>query len=243
MGLNKLGNLYREVILDHAQQPRNKRKLSQYTHQMELLNPTCGDAIIVQCQVVDGQIQAVAFDGYGCSISMASASMMTQVISGQTIDKALELVGLFNQLISGKQQDTNQLAEENEEALEEAFEETLEEMLKDAYFLEGLKQFPSRYKCGVLAWKALEMGLEHPMAHQAIIDEGAPAQARTKAGEQGVIIEVAESDPLDERTERTEHREQGAITGVAEFDPLDDPTQLDQPTNNTQATQRKDDER
>lgn len=146
MGLNKLGDLYREVILDHAQHPRNQKQLSQVTHQMELLNPTCGDAIIVQCQVEDERVVAVAFTGYGCSISIASASMMTEVLTGQTLERALELVEIFNRLIS--QIHGEPLVAEDEEALQ------------DAYFLEGLKQFPSRYKCGSLAWKAFEGAFE-----------------------------------------------------------------------------------
>lgn len=148
MALDKLSNLYRQVILDHAQHPRNQRKLESYSYQMELLNPTCGDAIVVQC-LLDGSeeddttvVKQVAFDGYGCSISIASASMMTEVLIGKKLSRALEIVQAFNQLISST----------------DTISETDEEVLKDAFSLAGLKQFPSRYKCGILAWKAFEMG-------------------------------------------------------------------------------------
>lgn len=153
MGLDKLAHLYREVLLDHAQHPRNRGELADPTHQMELLNPTCGDAVIVQCRLVEGKVEAVAFQGSGCSISIASASMMTEVLAGQTLDQALVLVNDFNHLISD--QATSSL---DEASLNEA---SLDEALKDAYFLEGLKQFPSRYKCGVLAWKAFELGVKN----------------------------------------------------------------------------------
>lgn len=148
MGLDKLAHLYREVLLDHAQHPRNRGELADPTHQMELLNPTCGDAVIVQCRLVEGKVEAVAFQGSGCSISIASASMMTEVLAGQTLDQALALVNHFNHLINGQ----------TASLLDEA---SLDEALKDAYFLEGLKQFPSRYKCGVLAWKAFELGVKN----------------------------------------------------------------------------------
>ena len=147
MGLDKLAHLYREVLLDHAQHPRNRGELANATHQMELLNPTCGDAVIVQCRLVEGKVEAVAFHGSGCSISIASASMMTEVLAGQTLDQALTLVNDFNHLISDQATSLN--------------EASLDEALKDAYFLEGLKQFPSRYKCGVLAWKAFELGVKN----------------------------------------------------------------------------------
>lgn len=147
MGLDKLAHLYREVLLDHAQHPRNRGELADPTHQMELLNPTCGDAVIVQCRLVEGKVEAVAFQGSGCSISIASASMMTEVLAGQTLDQALALVAHFNHLISDQATSLN--------------EASLDEALKDAYFLEGLKQFPSRYKCGVLAWKAFELGVKN----------------------------------------------------------------------------------
>lgn len=137
MGLSNLSHLYREVILDHAQHPHHHYALDNATHHMELLNPTCGDAIMVQMVVKDQVIEEVAYTGHGCSISMASASMMTEAIKGLTFDKALKLIDVFNRLVKG-----------------ETIDEQWEIALKDAYFLEGVKQFPARYKCAVLAWKA-----------------------------------------------------------------------------------------
>lgn len=144
MAIGKLSNLYRQVILDHANNPRNRQQLEEYTGQVELLNPTCGDAIVIQYQLQQDIINRVAFSGHGCSISIASASMMTEVMKGLPIHQALHLIDIFNALVSG---------------MEITLDSEMEEQLKDALFLEGVKQFPARYKCAILAWKALEMGI------------------------------------------------------------------------------------
>lgn len=151
MGLfnSNLSALYREVVLDHARQPRNQRKLAQPSHQMELLNPTCGDALMVQIVVEQDQIIDMAFTGYGCSISIASASMMTEALIGLSVTQALRLIAYFNQLVGGTM--ISDTAEQHQTDLE-----ILEDALKDAVLLEGVKQFPGRYKCAVLAWKAAE---------------------------------------------------------------------------------------
>ncbi|MRJ46877.1 Fe-S cluster assembly sulfur transfer protein SufU [Fundicoccus ignavus] len=143
MALNNLNNLYREVILDHGHHPRHNRKLANPTHQMELLNPTCGDAITVQIQVDNNQITDIAFTGHGCTISTASASMMTETLINQTIDQAQTLIQTFNTLIT-----TGEISPPE-----------ADDLLQDTALLAGLKQFPSRYKCGILAWKAVELGL------------------------------------------------------------------------------------
>lgn len=139
MALSNLSQLYREVILDHAQHPRNHKQMNDATHYFEMLNPTCGDAVVVQAKIENNRIVDVAYTGYGCSISMASASMMSEVLKGKEIETAIKLVEMFNQLVKG-----------------ERVEEKWADELKDAFFLEGVKQFPARYKCAVLAWKALE---------------------------------------------------------------------------------------
>ncbi|WP_124058088.1 Fe-S cluster assembly sulfur transfer protein SufU [Vaginisenegalia massiliensis] len=152
MGLNKLDQLYRAVIMDHAQHPRNNQPLEHYTHQTELLNPTCGDAIIVQCLIEEGCVKEVGFTGYGCSISMASASMMTQAMKGQTLEKAQQLINQFNEMIGGSPHEQGTL-------LDLIQRQALEEDLQDAALLEGVKKFPARYKCAILAWKALEVAV------------------------------------------------------------------------------------
>ena len=144
MGLTRLNNLYRQVILDHAQHPRNKQLLDDYSEQIELLNPTCGDAITIRFKLEADKISAIGFVGSGCSISMASASMMTEAVKGKTHQEAMALIRGFNYLVGG-----TQVAPIDEESL------------GDASLLEGVKQFPARYKCAVLAWRALELGLDN----------------------------------------------------------------------------------
>jgi len=151
MGLfnSGLSALYREVVMDHARQPRNQRPLAEYTQQMELLNPTCGDAVVVQCLVKDDQIKDIAFTGYGCSISIASASMMTEALKGLSVTEGLRLIAYFNQVIGGLAQSDLEVDQAG-----------MEEALKDALLLEGIKQFPGRYKCAALAWKAAEAAFQ-----------------------------------------------------------------------------------
>lgn len=150
---SNLSALYREVVLDHARQPRNQRKLAQPSHQMELLNPTCGDALMIQILVEEDQIVEAAFTGYGCSISIASASMMTEALTGLNVAHALHLIAYFNQLVGGTKVEH---LTGNQTGNQEKDQEILEDALKDAVLLEGVKQFPARYKCAVLAWKAAE---------------------------------------------------------------------------------------
>ncbi len=140
MALSKLENLYRQVILDHTNHPHNKGVLNTSTSQIELNNPTCGDVIQLQLLIEDGVIQDVKFDGQGCSISMASASMMTVAIKGKTEKEAMSIVADFLELVQG-------------EKIEDP------KPLGDARMLSGVAKFPARIKCATLAWKALERGI------------------------------------------------------------------------------------
>lgn len=147
MSLQRLNILYQEVVLDHSKHPHGYGPIDKPTHQMELLNPTCGDMIQVELRVDHGIIEAVGFQGHGCSISMASASMMTESLRGQSLDQARRIIEGFNHLVGGLEPS-------------ELDEEVLRKALKDAYLLKGVRNFPARYKCAILAWKAVEMGLD-----------------------------------------------------------------------------------
>ena len=144
MGLTRLDQLYRAVILDHSKDPRHKGQLDRVDAVMALRNPTCGDEIQVQVKLDDqGQvIQDVSFDGQGCTISMASASMMTEAIMGKTLDQVKDLYQTFSDLVQGKEPDQA-------------------DDLGDAVMLEGVRQFPSRVRCATLSWKALNKALEN----------------------------------------------------------------------------------
>lgn len=132
----QLDDLYREVIMDHYQKPRNQGELSGDARSVELRNPSCGDEIVLQLLVEDGVIKDVRFKGTGCSISMASASMMTDVIKGKTVAEANRLADAFREMVTGKEVDLDELGE-------------LES-------LHGVARFPARIKCATLAWQALD---------------------------------------------------------------------------------------
>ncbi|GLV13530.1 iron-sulfur cluster assembly scaffold protein NifU [Alicyclobacillus hesperidum] len=132
----QLDDLYRQVIMDHYQHPRNQGQLADDAIAVDLRNPSCGDEIRLQMLVEDGVVKDVRFRGSGCSISMASASMMTDAIKGKTISEALHLAHTFRGMMKGEPADLDELGE-------------LES-------LQGVSKFPARIKCATLAWQALE---------------------------------------------------------------------------------------
>ncbi|WP_010623801.1 Fe-S cluster assembly sulfur transfer protein SufU [Companilactobacillus versmoldensis] len=139
MALSKMDNLYRQVILDHSAHPHHHGKLDDSTNQIELKNPTCGDVLQLDVKVKDNKIADIAFSGYGCTISQASASMMTDAVMNKDIDTAEDMVEDFSNMILGEKTDTD--------------------ILDDAATLKGVSQFPARIKCATLAWKALHKAL------------------------------------------------------------------------------------
>ena len=142
MSFDNLDTLYRQVIMDHYKHPRNRGKLEGDALVVDMNNPTCGDRIQLQLQVEDGKVKDAKFEGEGCSISMSSASMMTQAIKGKSIDDALRMSQLFSDMMLGKEIDPGDLE------------------LGDVEALQGVAKFPARIKCATLAWKAMEQGVE-----------------------------------------------------------------------------------
>lgn len=140
MSFNNLDQLYRQVIMDHYKTPRNKGALEQDSVNIEMNNPTCGDRIQLTLQVEDGIVKDAKFDGEGCSISMASASMMTQAVKGKDVDTALKLSEIFSDMMLGKE-----------------YDDSVD--LGDIEALQGVSKFPARIKCATLAWKAMEKGV------------------------------------------------------------------------------------
>ncbi|MED4934277.1 Fe-S cluster assembly sulfur transfer protein SufU [Heyndrickxia coagulans] len=137
---SNLDALYRSVIMDHYKNPRNRGSLEDGSLTVDMNNPTCGDRIHLTMKVEGGLIRDAKFTGEGCSISMASASMMTQAVKGKTVDKALKLSHIFSEMVQGKD-----------------YEES--EDLGDIEALHGVSKFPARIKCATLAWKAMEKGV------------------------------------------------------------------------------------
>ena len=140
--MSDLGELYQEILLEHNSKPRNFRALEDATQTAEGYNPLCGDRITLYLNVHDGVIADVAFQGSGCAISRASASMLTQSIKGQTVAKAEEIFGAFHQMLT-------------EPGLELDYD-----VLGDLETLSGVVEFPTRIKCAVLAWHTLRSALE-----------------------------------------------------------------------------------
>lgn len=136
----QLDDLYRRVIMDHYQNPRNRGSIDTDAVTISLNNPTCGDRIELQLQVEDGLVKLAKFTGEGCSISMSSASMMTEAVKGRTLAEALELAERFSSFIKGAEVEFS----ENE----------------DIEALAGVTKFPARIKCATLAWNALRKGIE-----------------------------------------------------------------------------------
>lgn len=143
MSFNNLDQLYRSVIMDHYKNPRNKGALEDNNVTIDMNNPTCGDRIHLTLQLKDGVVENAKFDGEGCSISMSSASMMTQIIKGKKLEEALELADIFSKMMLGEEFDTDKYD------------------LGDVEALQGVAKFPARIKCATLAWKAMEKGVKN----------------------------------------------------------------------------------
>lgn len=135
-----LDELYREVILDHYRNPRNKRGIQPADIDLTHNNPLCGDEIAIRALVKDGVIADVAFEGQGCSISQASASMLTEQLKGKTLGDAESMVLRFRGMMAGK-------------------EDPSEDELGDLVALKGVVKYPVRIKCAVLAWDTLQEGI------------------------------------------------------------------------------------
>jgi nitrogen fixation NifU-like protein len=139
----ELRDLYQEVILEHAKAPRNYRELGAPAAKAEGHNPLCGDRCTVFINQQDGVIQDIAFQGNGCAISKASASMMTQALKGKTLPEAEAMFKDFHGMVTGQQK-----------------EGAGAEMGKLKVFA-GVSEFPARVKCATLAWHTLEAALHN----------------------------------------------------------------------------------
>jgi nitrogen fixation NifU-like protein len=134
----QLDNLYQEVILDHYKRPEHKGLSPVSDVQVHHINPSCGDELTVNLSLVDGAI-VLSWDGVGCSISMASASMMAGLLTGKTLPEAEPVVEAFLSLMQSK---GTQSGDEN--------------MLEDAVAFAGVSKYPARIKCALLGWMAFK---------------------------------------------------------------------------------------
>lgn len=148
--MSELRELYQELIVDHNKNPRNYGVLADANRRAEGYNPLCGDKLIVYLHLDGDRVREVSFEGAGCAISIASASLMTQAVKGKTVAEAEAMFQDFHALVTGGQPDP-----------------ALVERVGKLAVLAGVREFPSRVKCATLAWHTL---------HNAAHGEAAPAR-------------------------------------------------------------------
>lgn len=140
--MQDLHDLYQEVILDHNKRPRNFGPLPDATQSAKGHNPLCGDKLTLSLKIEGDRIEKVSFEGSGCAISKASASLMTDAIKGRTIDEATRLFDLFHQMVTTP--------------IDQPIDE---EAVGKLAVLGGVREFPARVKCASLAWHTLKAAL------------------------------------------------------------------------------------
>jgi len=151
--MSALNELYQEMIIDHGRRPRNFGVSEQANSILEGFNPLCGDKLTVYLTEKDGLVDNITFQGSGCAISMASASLMTEAVKGKSVAETENLFHTFHQIMMG---------EKNEAALDK---------LGKLSVLTGVAEFPSRVKCATLAWHTLMGALKHQQQIVSTEDE------------------------------------------------------------------------
>lgn len=139
--MSDLRDLYQEVILDHSKRPRNFRRLEDANRTAVGHNPLCGDKLAVYLDLEDGIVQDVTFQGAGCAISTASASMMTEALKGKTVEEAEKLFARFQEMLTTP------------------VDEELAESLGKLDVFNGVREFPARVKCATLPWHTVHAAL------------------------------------------------------------------------------------
>tara|TARA_B100000003_G_scaffold88266_1_gene79224 strand:- start:92 stop:562 length:471 start_codon:yes stop_codon:yes gene_type:complete len=143
-----LKELYQEIILDHGKNPRNLRKSTNFNKDAKGHNPLCGDKVHVYLKLdEDKKVQDISFEGQGCAISMASASIMTDLVKGKEEYEVKEIVKDFLEMIKEKDQLNNKILEENEKT--------------KLMCLSGVKKYPMRVKCATLSWHTLTSAIDN----------------------------------------------------------------------------------
>lgn len=140
--MSDLTELYQELVLDHNSRPRNFRKVSTANHTAEGYNPLCGDRVTVFVEIEDGIVKDIGFQGTGCAISRASASMMTESVKGKSLEEARKLFEKFHDQVAG------------------ASSHDHDQDLGDLEAFAGIREYPSRVKCAVLGWHTLKAAID-----------------------------------------------------------------------------------
>ncbi len=142
--MSDLRELYQEVILDHSRNPRNFGRLENANHEADGNNPLCGDQITLFVRTEDGIVIDISFEGSGCAISTASASLMTEALKGKSIEDAQELFEQFHGMVTGDPMRESQSAQS----------------MGKLSVLAGVREFPVRVKCASLAWHTFKAAIE-----------------------------------------------------------------------------------
>jgi len=158
-GAPQLGDLYQELILEHYKRPRNKGELEEPSVEMLGMNTSCGDEVKLQLLIVGGVIRDTKFQGNGCSISQASASMMSDLLKGKTIAQSIELAQRFTDMMHGDPAAAR------------------EKRMGDLRALAGVSQYPVRVKCALLGWDTMLQALKKLGG-----EEEGDAKRRTESG-------------------------------------------------------------
>jgi nitrogen fixation NifU-like protein len=145
----QLDSLYQEIILEHYRTPHHRGLREPFEAEVHHLNPTCGDEITLRVHLKDGRVADVSYEGHGCSISQASASVMTDLVIGKPVDDALVVHGEFLRLMQSKGEG-----------------EPDEDVLEDAVAFAGVSRYPARIKCALLAWMAWKDATAQAMAEE-----------------------------------------------------------------------------
>lgn len=148
--MSELSDLYQEVILDHARNPRNRRKMDKPCLHAEGYNPLCGDRVTLYVHLDGNTIRDLSFEGSGCAISTASASLLTEVLRGKSSTEARNIFEKFHDLVTGTH--SNQ---------KECRGEVISPLLGKLEVFSGVREFPMRVKCATLVWHTLNAALEN----------------------------------------------------------------------------------
>jgi nitrogen fixation protein NifU and related proteins len=177
-----MGSMYQQIIIDHYKNPQHRGLPEDFDAEVHHVNPTCGDEVTVRVKITDGTISSLGWDGEGCSISQASTSVMSELVSGQPVSHAIELQARFLELMQS--QGNAELTEADEDELE------------DAVAFEGVSKYPARVKCALLGW----------MAMKSAVAEAGWAGAGQQAGAPDRVEDVV--DPSAELNTLTSDAEQ-----------------------------------
>ena len=149
-----LDSLYQEIILDHYKNPHHAGLRDPFEAEVHHVNPTCGDEVTLRVHVADGVVEDVSYDALGCSISQASASVMTDLVIGRSVDEALAIHENFLALMQGRGK-----------------VEPDEDVLEDGIAFAGVAKFPARVKCALLGWMAWKDATAQAVADSSTADD------------------------------------------------------------------------